>query len=109
MLYRYDVAAIAAAEFRYRSDPEFRKRVEMRSMILDACSIPQVQSIRQRSIDLVARALAVNSGMLCAPFYPLALMGIGLSALHKRLTRFSAPSRRELESVAPGRLSAAVP
>ena len=53
MLYRYDVAAIAAAEFRYRSDPEFRRRVEARSTILDACDVPQAQSIRRRSVDLM--------------------------------------------------------
>lgn len=107
MLHRYDIAAIAAAEFRYRSDPEFRMRIEARATILDDCEIPQAQSIRRRSVDLIVRAIAVNSGMLCAPFYPFALMGIGLSALRERLGKFSALSRRELESIAPGRLGIA--
>lgn len=108
MLHRYDVAAIAAAELRYRRDPEFRRRVDVRARILDNCNIPQAQSIRRRSIELIARATAVNSGMLCAPLYPFALMGIGLSVIHKRLRKLATLSTRELESVAPERLGVAI-
>lgn len=108
MIHRYDVATIAATEHRYRRDPGFRKRVDMRAAILDDCSSLQAQSIRRRSVDLIARAVAVNSGMLCAPLYPLALMGVGFSALQKRLRKFATLSRRDLESVAPERLGIAL-
>lgn len=107
MLHRYDIATVAATELRYRRDPEFRRRVDMRATILDGCGSPQAQSIRCRSVELIARALAVNSGMLCAPLYPLALMGIGFSTLQRRLKKFAALSRRELESVAPEQLGIA--
>lgn len=40
MLHRYDVAAVAAAELRYRRDPEFRRCVEIRTAILDHHSAP---------------------------------------------------------------------
>lgn len=108
MLHRCGVAAIIAAELRYRRDPEFKRRVDARAAILDDCNIPQAQNIRRRSLHLIARAIAVNSGMLCAPLFPFALMGIGLSTLQKRLRKFSALSRRELESVAPERLGIAI-
>ena len=108
MLHRYDIAAIIAAEFRYHRDPGFRIRIETRATILDDCDLPEAQSIRRRSVDLIARAIAVNSGMLCVLLYPLALMGIGLSTLNRHLRKFAALSRRELESVAPDRLGIAV-
>lgn len=108
MLHRYDVAAIAAAEFRYRRDPEFRRCVDVRARILEDCNIPQAQSIRRRSVELIARATAVNSGMLCAPLYPFAVMGIGFSTVQKLLRKLAALSRRELESVAPGRVGVAI-
>jgi hypothetical protein len=101
MLHRYDVAAIVSVELRYRRDPEFRERVDARAMVLDDCGTPQARSIRRRSVRLIARAIAVNSGMLCAPLYPLALMGVGLATLQKCLRKFAALSRRELETVAP--------
>jgi len=101
VLHRCDLAAIVAAELRYRKDPELRKRVDARASILDDCDIPQAQSIRRRSVYLMARAIAVNSGMACAPLYPFTLMGIGFSFLQTRLRKFTALSRRELESVAP--------
>lgn len=107
MLHRYDVATIATTELRYRRDPSFRRRLDVRGTILDGCTSPQAQSIRRRSVDLIARAVVVNSGMLCAPLLPLALMGIGFSALQKRLRKFATLSRRDLESVAPERLGIA--
>ena len=109
MLHRYDIAAIVAAELRYRRDPYFRFRVDTRATILDDCNLAQAQDIRRSSVDLVARAVAVNSGMLCAPLYPFALMGIGLSTLRTHLRKFAALSRRELESVAPERPGIAIP
>jgi hypothetical protein len=107
MLHRYGVAAIVAAELRYRRDPDFRRRVEARAAILEQCNLPQAQSIRRRSVQLLGRAIAVNCGMLCAPLFPFVLMGIGVSTLRKHLRKFSALSRRELESVAPERLGLA--
>jgi hypothetical protein len=107
MLHRYDVAAIAASELRYHRDPEFRRRVDIRTRILEECTVPQAQSIRRRSVELIARATAVNSGMLCAPLYPLAVMGIGFSTAQKLLRKLAALSRRELESVAPERVGIA--
>lgn len=108
MLHRYDIAAIVAAELRYQRDPGFRLRVDRRATILDDCDLPEAQSIRRSSVDLIARAIAVNSGMLCVLLYPLAFMGIGLSTLQRHLRKFAALSRRELESVAPDRLGIAV-
>lgn len=107
MLHCYDVVTIVAAEFRYRRDREFRRRVDARARILDDCNIPQAQNVRRRSVYLIAWAIAVNSAMLCAPLYPLALLGIGLSAIQRRLRKFSALSRRELESMAPDAFRAA--
>lgn len=107
MLHRYGVVAIVAAELRYRRDPDFKRHVDARAAILEECNMPQVQSIRRRSVHLVGQAIAVNCGMLCAPLFPFALMGIGLSTLRKHLRKFSALSRRELESVAPERLGVA--
>lgn len=108
MLHRYDFVTIAATELRYRRDAAFRKRLDMRAAFLDGCNDPQVQSIRRRSIELMGRAVAVNSGMLCAPLYPLALMGIGFSALRKRLKKFATLSRRDLKRIAPDRLGIAI-
>lgn len=108
MLERYDIVTIVAAELRYRKDSEFRKRVDLRARILDGCTIPQAQRIRRRSVYLIACAIAVNSAMLCAPLYPFALMGIGVSAIQRRLRKLSALSKRELESVAPESLGAAI-
>lgn len=101
MLHRYDVAAVAAAEVRYRRDPLFRKRLDLRAAVLDDCDIPQVESIRLRSVELMTRAIAVNSGMLCAPLYPFVLMGIGFSTLQKRLRKLAVLSGPELDRVAP--------
>lgn len=108
MLHRYDIAAIIAAEFRYHRDPGFRIRVDTRATILDGCDLPEAQSVRRSSVDLIARAIAVNSGMLCAPLYPFALMGIGFSTLRRHLRKFATLSRRELESVAPYRPGIAI-
>lgn len=108
MLHRYDVASIAATELRYSRDPEFRRRLDVRAAILDGCSNVHARSIRGRSVDLIARAVLVNSGMLCAPLFPLALMGVGFSALQKKLRKFATLSRRDLESVAPERLGVAM-
>jgi hypothetical protein len=108
MLHRYDVAAIAASELQYRRDPEFRRRVDVRAKMLEDCTLPQAQSIRRRSVELIARATAVNSGMLCAPLYPFAVMGIGFSTAQKLLRKIAALSRRELESVAPERVGIAI-
>ena len=108
MLHRYDVVSIVFAELRYRRDPEFRKRVEVRATILDDCNAPQAQSIRRRSVDLIARAIALNSGMFCVPLYPFALMGMGFCTLRRSLRKFAALSGRELKSIAPGRLGAAI-
>jgi len=107
-LHRYDVAAIVAAEFRYRKDSEFRRSIDMRDAILGSCDNPRAQSIRRRSVGLIARAVAVNSGMLCAPLCPFVLMGIGFSTLQKRLGKFAALSRRELDGIAPERLGIAI-
>jgi hypothetical protein len=96
------------AELRYRRDSEFRTRINARSSIFDDCRIPEAQSIRRRSLQLIARAVAVNSGMLCAPLDPFALLGIGVSAIQSRLRNFSALSRQELESVAPDGLGIAI-
>lgn len=41
MLHHYDVVAVAAAELRYRKDPDFRERVETRVTMLDGCTIPR--------------------------------------------------------------------
>ena len=101
MLHRYDVAAIAAAELRYRRDPEFRRRVDVRAMALEDCDDSQFQSIRRRSVELIARATAINSGMLCAPVYPFAVMGIGFSTVQALLRKLAALSRWELETIAP--------
>jgi hypothetical protein len=51
---------------------------------------------------------AVNSGMLCAPLYPFAVMGIGFSTVQKQLRKLAVLSSRELESVAPESLGVAV-
>lgn len=88
--------------------PEFRKRVETRVLMLDGCNTPRAQSIRSRSVDLIARAIAVNSGMFCAFLYPFALMGLGLSTLQRSLRKFAALSRTELKSVAPERFGIAI-
>ena len=61
-LYRFDAAAIAFAEQESRRDPQFRKGAEERSRILDDCDIPEFTAIRQRSLEIAARALLVNSG-----------------------------------------------
>lgn len=87
MLHRYDIAAAIAAEFRYHRDPFFRRRIDIRAAALDDCDIPRAQSIHRRSVELMARAIAVNNGMLCAPLYPFALMGVGFSTLQKGLKR----------------------
>jgi hypothetical protein len=107
MLHRYDVAAIAAAELRYRRDPEFRRRVDVRARILEDCDDSQLQSIRRRSVELIARATAINSGMLCAPLYPFAVMGIGFSSAQALFRKLAALSRRELETIAPERVGIA--
>lgn len=101
VLHRYDIATFVAAELRYRRDPAFRKRIDSRASSLDDCGIPQAQSIRRRSVELIARAIAVNSGMLCAPLYPFALMGVGFSTLQKGLSKLAVLSRWEFERVAP--------
>lgn len=108
MLHRCDVAAIVVAELRYRRDSEFRARINARSSSLDDCRIPEAQSIRRRSLQLIAHAVAVNSGMLCAPFLPFVLLGIGVSAIQRRLRNFSVLSRQEFESVAPDGLGITV-
>jgi hypothetical protein len=83
-------------------------RSTARAAILDSCSSPQALALRRRAVALIARAVAVNSGMLRIPLFPLALMGIGFSMLQKHLKTFAALSRRDLESLSADRLSLAV-
>jgi hypothetical protein len=71
VLYRYDIAAIWTITDRINRDEALRQRVEARARLLDACELPAVRSLRQRQLDIAARALAVNSGpmllLLLAP------------------------------------------
>jgi hypothetical protein len=99
MLHRYDIAAIAASQLRCRRDPEFRRRIDVRAQMLEDRNIPQAQSIRRRSVELIAQAIAINSGMLCVPLS--VVTGIGSPIVEKLLRNLTALSRQELESVLP--------
>jgi hypothetical protein len=98
---RYDMATLGYAEHVYNNDPEFRRRVDERSHVLDDCGIPRARSIRSRNVRLAAKAILINSGMLCAPIYPFVLMDVGLSALKKRIKNFASLSEPDFAKVGP--------
>jgi hypothetical protein len=77
-LNRIDFVTIAASEREYARNPEFKKRVEARQILLDDCSIAEARSLRYRSCLIVGQAFLVNVGgwlIYLAPI--LVLMAIG--------------------------------
>lgn len=107
-LARYDVASLVSAELNYRQDPQFRREVAARSSFLDDCNIPKARELRQRSVRIAGEVIAINSGMLAAPFGLMHLMGIGVSWIRNRVSKFASFSRSELDRVSPSDLSASV-
>jgi hypothetical protein len=73
-LYRYDFATFVSAEFKYRTNPRFKKLVDSRSDLLDDCNIPEAKSIRNRSLKSVAAAIAINSVPLCIFLLPIVVL-----------------------------------
>jgi hypothetical protein len=98
-LFKFDFATLALAEAESRRDPEFKRRTEERSRILDDCPIEQAKIIRKKSLRIAAKALVVNSGACTLYVVPIALACIGYSALKNRIRVFASLSGQDFQKV----------
>jgi hypothetical protein len=99
ILYKFDFATLALAESVSRSDPEFKKRAEERSRLLDDCQLDQARNIRKKSLKIAAKALLVNSGASTLYLFPIAMGLAGYSALKKRIKMFASLSEPDFKKV----------
>ncbi|MEP7245690.1 MAG: hypothetical protein ABI885_18725 [Gammaproteobacteria bacterium] len=83
ILDRFSVATLIAVENGIRRNPCLEEQLEVRARILDDCEIPNVLSIRDRSLRIAARAVAVNNGAWAIYLGPATLPFLGLSKLKK--------------------------
>jgi hypothetical protein len=100
-LYRFDAATIALAEQESRRDPEFKKRAEERSRVLDDCNIPDARRIRNKSLEIATKAVFVNSGANGLYLVPIALGIAGYSMLKHRIRIIASLSGPDFKRVSP--------
>jgi hypothetical protein len=101
MLYRFDVVTLATLQREIRRRPDLRDRVELRARLLDSCGVPQAQRIRQRSLVIATKAIAVNSGGWCVFLVPPALAYLGIYRLRTLVKASVSLSEWDLSRVVP--------
>ncbi len=70
---RFEIGNLALAASQINNDPQLKKRMEARAKILDDCQIAQATNIRNKSIEIAARAVRVNGGAWGFYVVPIAL------------------------------------
>jgi hypothetical protein len=95
LLARFDMATLSYIELEIQRDPELRRRLEIRTAILDDCQFDELRGIRRASVRIAAKALLINSGGWFVSVVPIF---VGLT-LYLGLTRWTSFVRRRIKAV----------
>jgi hypothetical protein len=100
LLEKFDAVTVASVAFELRRDPVLRARAEARGRMLDGSGSAAVRRVRQRTLDLAAKAVAINSGGWCIFIVPLALVRVGMRRLGRAIAASVSLSNGELRRIA---------
>jgi hypothetical protein len=101
VLPRMDLTTLAAVKRELRTNPQVREQVEARSKVLDECGIPKLREIRSRSLQVAAKAFAVNGGGWGIYLLPLLLPLVSYAGIRKAIKASLLLSEPDLNKVAP--------
>lgn len=101
VLFRVDITLMAIAVQSYKTDPEFRRRVDERAKILDDCTVEPAREIRRKSLWIFAQALAVNCGIFFTIVAPIAIGHAGYSEIKSRVRKVASLSEQDFKRFAP--------
>lgn len=98
---RFDAATLAAIERQLKHDPGLKKKVEARSRVLDDCRMPELISIRKRTLVAAAKTFLVNTGGWGIYLLPIAGVMVCLSSLKNRIKPAISLSTPDFQKVIP--------
>jgi hypothetical protein len=101
VLHWIDMTTLAAVERELRTNPQIREQIEARNKVLDDCDIPEARQIRYRSLQVAAKAFAVNGGGWAIYPLPLLLPFVGHSKIKRAIKASLSLSELDLNKVAP--------
>ncbi len=96
---KFDIGLIARARKLSADDPEFRKRCESRSQIMDDCRLEVAKSIRDQTTKLAMELLLVNCGAWVIYLLPIAVVVGGYSELKRCIPSLASISEPDLAKV----------
>ena len=97
---RLDVVTLAAVEVEIRRNPGLRELAESRAALFQSCDVKVLRDLRNRSLRLAARAVAVNSGAWCVFVVPLVLARTGMRGARRLVAAALVLSRSDLGRLA---------
>jgi hypothetical protein len=108
-LNRIDFGGLVASEHEYKTNPEFRKRVETRQKVLDDCQIKSARDLRRKSVAIAAEAFLVNSGALIVWLIPVVVPAVLCALVTSKIRAWfalkikiwMAVPERDLERITP--------
>lgn len=101
VLYQFDIAALVHVHRELKTNPDLRKRAEIRANILDDCPIPEARAIRYESCKIAAYAIAVNNGVWALFIAPFAAAHLGASAVKKLIRQTISLSESDIHRAIP--------
>jgi hypothetical protein len=99
LLEKFDAVTVASVAVELRRDPALRARAEARGRILDGSASAVVRRVRQRTLDVAARAVVINSGGWCIFIVPFALVHVGMRRLGRVIAASVSLSNGELRRI----------
>jgi len=96
---RIDITLLVRVMNEIASDKQLKQRMDARAKILDDCKLDDARRLRKQSIEIVERALTINSGAWVLYVLPIALAAVCYKSTIKTLRSLTALSQSDFAKV----------
>lgn len=96
-----DLRMLITAHELFEHDEKLQKRAEQRDELIRSCPIPQVGAIRQRQLDLVGWALAINGGGWLPYLFPVIVSRFCESRVRAQVRNVFALPENDINKIVP--------
>jgi hypothetical protein len=101
VLDRIGIVALTCIDRELKRDIELRKRAEARARTLDDCTLPEMRTIRDETMDIAASAVAVNNGAWFIYLLPLLVAYACVSKVKGLLRQLLCLSESDIRRAVP--------
>ena len=96
-----DLRILKTAHERFKQDENLRKRSERFDALIRNCPIPEVETIRQRHLKLIGKALLTNSGGWFAYLVPIFVAFLFADRIMAQIRAIFALPAKDIKKIVP--------